>query len=371
MSLSTPLYAQVKEHLITLIQNMSPNEKLPSRKVLCQELQVGKITIDRAISELIGEGLLYAQNGSGTYVAERKENCNLESANVTWGVIVPHTETFLFPQLINGLSDVAIQHNINLILCNTDDNYRKEETYIASLIRTKVNGIIIVPSLNERATYLSAYHSLAAVGIPFILCNRDIRGVNAPIVKSNHYYGGYIATKHLLEHGFQKIAFAGQKRYSIVDERYSGYVAALEEFSLPIDPEYVFMHDSFDEKTAAASAAQKFLTLEHRPDAIFCFNDYIAFLLYDKLTHAGIRIPDDISLVSCDNSILCDLLPCKLTSIDCSSYQVGQEAALQLLRLTGLIPNLPPSPYMVGNLTLLPQKLVIRKSCGCHPIEKG
>ena len=301
MSHSTPLYAQVKEHLMKLIQNMSPNEKLPSRKVLCQELQVGKITIDRAISEMIGEGFLYAQNGSGTYVAELKENRGTEPGTVTWGVIVPHTETFLFPQLINGLSDVAVQHNINLILCDTDENYRKEETYIASLIRTKVNGIIVVPSLNESATYPSAYHSLTTEGIPFVLCNRDIRGVNAPVVKSNHYYGGYIATKHLLEHGYQKIAFVSQKQYNIVDERYSGYISALEEANLPINSEYIFIHDSFDEQAAAASATNKILKLKHRPDAIFCFNDYIASLIYDKLTYAGVRIPDDISLVSCVN----------------------------------------------------------------------
>jgi len=371
MDHTIPLYVQAKDHLKALIKDMSPGEKLPSRKALCQELQIAKITIDRAISELIGEGYLYTLNGSGTYVADKQTSSTDEPTSITWGIVVPNSENFLFPQLINGLSDVAAQYDINLILCNTDDDCRSEETYISSLIRSRVNGVIIVPSVNESVTQLDAYRSLENAKIPFVLCNRDVRGINAHVIKSNHYYGTYIAVKHLLDHGHRNIAFVSQKRYSIVEERYSGYIAAFEEAAVPIDPQFIYMHDTYDEKSAAVSAAQKLFALEKRPSAVFCFNDLIASVVYDQMTHAGIHIPNDLAIVSCDNTLLCELLPCKLTSVDGSSYQVGYEAAMQLLQLCGLAAAPAFSPYTLGNYTVLPQKIVIRESCGCHPESSG
>lgn len=92
---------------------------------------------------------------------------------------------------------------------------------------------------------IGLYRSLCRSQIPFVFCNRDVEGICAPIVKSNDYYGGYIATGHLLQRGYQHIAFIARQRYRTSIDRCQGYISALLQWNVPIDRQKILlMEDS-------------------------------------------------------------------------------------------------------------------------------
>lgn len=200
-------YQKVKQNLLQEILNMSPDEKLKSRPQMVKQYDVTRTTIDKAISELIGEGYLYAKNGSGTYVMKREERePDTVQMGTTWGVIIPDIRKDVYPGMVRGIEDVANRYNINVIIGNTDNMVEKQEEYIFKFIKSGVRGIIIVPTTREPES-VGIFKEADMAGVPFIFCNRGVTGVEAPLVLSNDFYGSYIATKYAIDRGYQRLAY--------------------------------------------------------------------------------------------------------------------------------------------------------------------
>ena len=361
------LYLQVKDYIQNMIADMAPHTKIPSRSFFCSELGVAKITVDRAISEIIGDGSLYVINGSGTFVAEKQESENQaapSSSSASWGVIVPHIEDFSFPNFIKGVDTVASRNGINIIICDAEDNADKEKYYISKLIESSVQGVIIVPSTDEDHVDSEIYRDFTRHSIPCVFAIRKVNGHSVPIVSSNEFMGFYYVTKHLLEHSYYPIGFISQKYYSIVNQRLNGYASALSESGYEYDEKYVYIHPTFDERGAAMQGVDYLLSLPERPRAIACFNDFIASCVCDECTKRGFSIPGDIAVTGADNTHICNIMPVKLTSIDCSRYQIGMVAAEKLLGLTKTLSGDVTLPNSTS-VSIIPQRLVTRESCGC------
>jgi DNA-binding LacI/PurR family transcriptional regulator len=352
------LYLKVKESITKDIKLMKPNERLPSRTELGKKYQVARTTIDRAISELIGEGYLYSRDGSGTYVAGNETPALVTDNNlnvINWGVIVPDITRDTYPGILRGVEDVANQHNINVVICNTDNEFEKQTNYIKKLIDANITGVIIVPALKGKVDMLS-FQRLREKKIPFIFCNRGVGGVEAPKVIPNTFYGGYLATRHLIECGYRRIAFVSRPVYSITMERYQGYLGALLDAGMEINENYVFFDESFDCRTGYENT-KRLLTQTPRPDAIFANNDPTAEGAYDAVVEAGLQVGVDIGLVGYDNdSHICERLPVKLTSIKFKSYEIGSKAA-ELLWEISQGNNIPNNKTIIFN-----PELVIRES---------
>jgi GntR family transcriptional regulator of arabinose operon len=110
------LYLKIKQNITEEIKKMRPHERIPSRVELVKRYDVTRTTVDRAISELIGEGYLYARDGSGTYVAEYTEVQSTNGKNnvVNWGVILPNIMHDTYPGILRGVADVASENDINV-----------------------------------------------------------------------------------------------------------------------------------------------------------------------------------------------------------------------------------------------------------------
>jgi DNA-binding LacI/PurR family transcriptional regulator len=322
------LYIQIKEQLIKEIKLMQSNDRLPARTELVKKYQVTRTTIDRAVSELIGEGYLYSRDGSGTYVATNEARTiapdNVHNV-VNWGVIVPDITRDTYPGILRGVEDVANQHNINVVICNADNQSKKQTSYINKLIDADVKGLIIVPALKGKADLLS-FQRLREKEIPFVFCNRSVAGIEAPKVISNSFYGGFIATRHLIQSGYKRIAFVSRPVYSITMERYQGYLGALLDDGMEVNEDYVFFDETFDRWTGYENT-KRLLTQTSRPDAIFANNDPTAEGAYNAIVEAGLQVGADIGLVGFDDSHICERLPVKLTSVKFRSYDIGFRAA--------------------------------------------
>lgn len=329
------LYKQVKRRILELLQSLNANQRIPSRTQLAREFNVTRTTIERAISELVGEGYLYTKDGSGTYVADcarRSEKLPVSQ----WGVIIPNILHDTYPEILRGIEDVASQHNINTQVCNTDNDPHKQKQYINNMISAGVNGIVIVPSVIEDGD-TAPFKRLKEKNIPFVACNRGLPGIQSPKVISNSFYGGYIATKHLIEQGYKRIAYVANIYYSVSVERYQGYMAALAEAGIDIDEKYV----CFEEYSSAYidvdkvnkigyRKAKELLSLEEIPDAFFCFDDLIAMGIINAINESD--FDRNFGVVGYNNNYyICNSIPGELTSVDFKGYDVGQQAAKLLL----------------------------------------
>lgn len=325
-------YIQIKDLLIRRISSLKPHDRLPSRTVLSETYEAARTTIERAVSELIGEGVLYARDGSGTYVAEtnsnRAGNNSLKSKN--WGLLIPDIMHYNYPDIVRGASDVASDHDVNLMICNTDNDYDKQTRHIQKLIDSRVQGVIIVPAIYGRMD-LNPFIKLKEEGIPFVFCQRMLEGIQVSSVISNQFFAGYMAVKHLIAQGCKRIGFISRPVYSASSERYQGYVCALEEAGIPIRQEWTVFESDFESEGEGYYSALRMMGQDERPDGIFCFNDRIARGAYKAAAELDLTVGSDIRIVGCDNTDICDMLPTKLTSVKFQSNKMGVQAAQLLL----------------------------------------
>ena len=360
------LYMQVKQRLMAAIRNLKAGDHIPSRNSLMKEFKVTRVTVDRAVSELIGEGLLYAVDGSGTYVAERKEKRpdTQQNAVPIWSLIIPDILQDIYPDLVRGVEDTAHENHINVIICNTDNRTEKQSGYVLKHIESRTDGVILIPALIGQED-LSPIHRLSDLGIPLVFCNRGIAGIGAPRVISNNSYGSYVATTHLLEMGYRRCAFISTPVYSTSLERYQGYCAALSEEKLEVMQNLVVFEKSYEIERPGYESARALLALEERPDAFVCLNDRIAQGAYSAIVDAGLAPGEDIGLVGYGNTSICESLPVKLTSVKFRSYEIGKRAAEFLLDM------MKGTRMDDTTIAVLQPELVVRESSGSRRAQNG
>ncbi len=359
--LNNLVYSVIKERIKADIQNLPPHTRIPSRVKMMAKYSVARSTIEKAVAELIGEKYLYAKNGSGTYIAEDYSNTKeLQKMNEIWGVLLPNIVTDTYPEILRGIEDFASVNDVHTILCNTDHDVNKQRHYIESLVNTGVYGMIIVPAASN-LSQTESMNILKSNNIPFVFCNRNIPGVEAPKVISNNFYGSSLITKHLIQLGYRKIAFVSGIYYVSVEQRYLAYLSALAESGIPIRDEYIHMgteERGFEEN--GYYGTMELLQNEDRPQAIVCFNDNVAIGAYRAANELGLAIGKDIAITGYDDTKICEQLPVKMTTVRFPKYEVGKTAAELLQKLIN------GETVRRDQIIVLQPEIVIRQSCGAQ-----
>lgn len=238
----------------------------------------------------------------------------------------------------------------------------KPESYVRLLLERRVDGIITAaPSLeHDRAVARLLRNRVPAVSM------HHVPGGGVPVVGSDHARTGQLATEHLIQLGHRRIGtITGPMRRRVVASRLRGYRAALEAAGIPVD-ESLVVEAGWD---AQAGYDATCTLLERAPDvtAIFAQNDLLAIGVLSALDHLGRRVPQDCSVVGCDDLPQSAHLRPPLTSVHVPFYETGERAvALLLERIqsasrNSLQENLAEPPQRSVR-TLLPVHLVERQS---------
>jgi DNA-binding LacI/PurR family transcriptional regulator len=312
---------------------MNSNEQLPSRPELCKKFDAARLTLDKAINELVAEGVLYSRKGGGTYVVGGNGGLAIH-AGTNWGVIVPDVTDLLYAKIVRGVENVAQSYGINIILCNSDSDFDKQEQYIKRLNYSGVSGLIIVPVVSgeNRRNYLLD-SQLAELKVPFVFCSNSAYGINAPTVTSNNFYGGYLATRHLLEKGYRHIAYISQQKYHTSIDRCQGYVAALLENGIEVNRKIITLEDKSHTQPAGYKMMKNILASDQAVDAVFCFCDKIIPGVYQAISEAGLAVSDDIGVIGYDDTDICEKLNPAVTTVAFKSLEVGTKTAEILYKL--------------------------------------
>lgn len=277
----------------------------------------------------------------------------------TIGCITPHIDTPYSGGIVDGIESTLIEHGFNLLLLQARAPLPDEEMFYTKLLREqKVDGIILVSPRDISINDLQAIQSDA---LPCILIEGDPDTHLACIVPNN-YRGGYLATKHLIEHGHYRIAhITGPEHWRPCQERLRGYRDALDEAGIHFDPKLVIAGNLTIEQSYTLTT--ELLKSSPLPTALFAINDYTAIGAMKAIHDASMKIPDDISVIGFDNILVSGYLRPALTTIANPVYQMGELAAQRLIQMieTKTIDN---------TFMELPVKLIERESTGANRCAK-
>ena len=271
--------------------------------------------VEKAIKELN-----YEVNSIARNLRQKKSN--------TIGIIFGKVFDLFFSAIAKTIENIANKAGYNVILCYSDDDAEKELASLRILNSSRVEGIILVAS-GKNSEYIK---TLISSGTKVVLLDRLIEGVNCDAVLIDNFKGGYLATKHLLEQGYKRVAIInGSMDFMTGKERLNGYLKALDEFGIESDKNLI-KNGCFTKKFGAEATIEILKYSDKRPDAIFTTNLDLTLGALDILYEQKIQIPEQIGIVGFDDSDWSHLLKPKLTVIDYPLYQFGATAAELLIR---------------------------------------
>jgi LacI family transcriptional regulator len=247
------------------------------------------------------------------------------------GLIVPDLLYPFFAEIAKALSNAIRKKGYSLIISSSEEDPELERLEIRQLLARRLDGLAIASTSNSAGQFEMMAHRKE----PFVLIDRDFRGVSANFVGIDDEAAGRLATEHLLDIGCRRVAHIRRLENSTGIGRFEGYCKALHGRGFPCPSEYVVGRSNVDTHglERGADAMRLLLQLNPRPDGVFCYNDQVAIGAIDAIFEVGLNVPEDIAVIGCGNLHYDICLRVPLSSVDQHSSEIGQRAADILLSL--------------------------------------
>lgn len=275
------------------------------------------------------------------------------------GLIVPDLVHPFFAVIAKQVAARLRPKGYTVVIASSEEVPEIEEQEVETLVGRGVDALILAST--QRSARSPLFRLLAQHQLPYVLIDRKVRGLAAHFIGGDDEQVGRLATQHLLDRGYRRIAHIRGPRLSTGDRRFRGYARALEERGILPDPDLVVSATAPDERgeTSGYESMQLLLARRARPDAVFCYNDITASGAARAILDRGLRIPNDVAVMGTSN--LAGLArwsttPVPLSTVDQNAEEIGTQAADLLTRLLDSPDTIPPAEIIV------PQKLVLRSS---------
>lgn len=371
----TTKYREIYRHIekSILAGEFMVGHRIPTEIELAQRFSTSRVTVARALRDLVREGLVVRRRGSGSFVCQRPSAIRhqfgmvAETTGAYGGVVGMIAEEIMRSARKQGfglLTDRLTPKDFQSIT-------RTAEEFCQQFFARKIKGVFFTPlvaplgmmspadqiAANERIVQI-----LGAAGTPVILIDRDIyaypRRSPYDMIGMDNVHAGYALTRHLLDSGYRRIDFIiweWHRTISTVGARLVGYREALRERG--IAPESGRIHDGLTFENVNDRAYIRNLVRTAKTQAFVCANDHLAASLMRGLMTAGYRIPQDVALVGVDDDEWGKLLAVPLTTFRQPGAQMGAVATRLMFERIGE-PSLPPRTISLMG------ELVVRESCG-------
>lgn len=309
-----------------------PGDKLYSENELKEMFHMSRQTVRHAIGILEEEGILIRKQGSGTYINELRQNAGKKRTKIL--VVTTYVDGYIFPRTIQGIQSVLSEHGYSVEMAFTNNHVVLEKKILEdALERDDIAGAIIettksgIPNPN-----MNLYREFLKRKIPLIFINCYYPELPVPHVSLNDRLAGKKATEHLLKMGHRKIGGIFKLDDLQGHLRYAGYQEAMKNAGIDIDNSHIVWIDTVSLQNLEEC---KTMILGRFEDCsgVVCYNDLMAYELVKILNSQGIRIPEDISLVSIDNSELTTVGDVELTSIPHPMEKLGEKTAANLVKM--------------------------------------
>lgn len=275
----------------------------------------------------------------------------------TWtlGLVVPDLLHPFFAEIAKVISVETRKRGYSLFISSSDEDPELEVEEIRQLLARRVD-VLLIASVHWS---VDCFRMIEENKTPYILIDRQFKGLAANFVGVDDEAVGTLATSHLIEQGCRRIAHIRGPEVSTAIGRLEGYKRALASYKLtPLPGHIVSLGTSGDHRgeKGGYEAATKLLNVSPRPDGIFCFNDPSALGAMRAILDAGLRIPEDVAVVGCGNLSYSDFLRVPLSTIDQGSESIGKVAAKLALSLA------PKKTPVRPRVQLITPRVIVRAS---------
>lgn len=292
------------------------------------------------------ERLEYRPNAVARGLASKK--------TTTVGVIIPDIANNVYAELARGVEDIATMYRYNIILANSDQNEDKELQLLDTMLGKQVDGIVMMSDEVTEKMQQTMDHS----PVPIVLAGSVDESQTIPTVNIDYFEAAYEAVKLLIDNGHTRIGFVtGPLTYTINGKfKLEAYKKALQDAGLTMDESLIVAEEaSYD---AGLEAWGNLASLEHPPTAFFAGSDELAIGLIHGAQDAGKSIPEEIEVISFENSKLARMVRPELTSVVLPLYDIGAVAMRLLTKLMN-------KETVEEEAVLLPYRIEHRQSVKC------
>lgn len=286
---------------------------------------------------------------------------NLATRNSrTIGIILPDSESEVYQnsfylEAIRGIGQFCNQKQYMNTLITGSSEKEVLQVIKTMLNSGRVDGFIALYSKRDDEVLDYLYDN----GITYVLVGKATFNPNQVIyIDNDNIQAAKEATDYLIQLGHEKIAFLGTDNSSMfIQDRKNGYMMSLMDHNIPVHPEYFLEQDFLKDETGSSLDRLRDLLLsDSAPTAILVSDDILAVALEKVLIELGIRVPEQLSIISFNNSLFAQLTNPPLTSVDINSYQLGIEAASQII-------NHIENPNLLATKIIVPHRIIERNSC--------
>lgn len=315
---------------------LAVGEKLPTESALARELGVNALTISRACDVLKRRGVILQRRGSGSYVAPEaarqahpNAECRFSSIAVVLGnkslSACPREYLFITVDILDGMREVLGDRGIHF-------RYLKSYTRADAADPASPEAVVLAFPREYDAALIAERMQR---GVPIVSVWDDHPLSPAPYVDYDRSQSAALACRHLIECGYRRIGFMGEKSYprATVSAKLGAFTSLLHEHGLDVrahDVRYVDVQPG-----RAYAAMRDILQSGDRAEAFFVDTDYKAMEVVGALNDAGLRVPEDVGIVSYDDVPEAAGFSPPLTTVRAPRREIGRRAAQMLLNWPG------------------------------------
>ena len=357
-----PKYEMVKSYIKHLLRDgiIGYGEMLPSEHELMDKFEVSRHTVRQAFNDLAIEGLIYKEQGKGTF---SKYSKNINQKKII-SVLTTCLSGFVLPDIIAGIEEVLSDEGYMMLLASTNNLKEREAEYYNNILaQQNVVGIIIEPTRSAyENTNLKLLKEIEEKGIKTVFINSYYNDFDSAYVIMNDKKGGYILTEYAIRMGHKRIAgiFKTDDKQGI--ERRNGFLKALAAYSINIDKSFIGEFDSTNMFDYPFSFIQSLLRNDNYPTVVVCQDDQTALMVMQAIKDKGLSIPQDISILGYDDSINSLSSEHKFTTIVHPKKLIGIQAAKYM---TNILDGRIERPQKVFD-----PELIVRDTCRPIPPYK-
>lgn len=296
--------------------------------------------------------------GYGRSPSRDPRNASIVNVIIERLPVSPTSDPFNKPILL-GLQTAARRAGYRVTLEFVDPD---EEPQAERWTRDATAGIVLLGGGDLGPDWVRA---ASGSDVPVVMVDHFVPDLALPAVVADNVGGAYSATRHLLEMGHERVGFIrGPSKYWTLSERMAGYLLAMQQANLPVDPRFIPPRVSHGEEKGYGEM-RHLLALPDRPTAVFAVSDKTAVGCYRAVREAGLSVPGDVSVVGFDNIGEAQSLDPPLTTVDVSGENMGLVAFHRLLALMsdGGMGEAAPLKWTI------PTKLVVRGSVREPPAD--
>lgn len=372
-----PLYQMVQEYIRDLItsQALKVGDRIPTEKELMERFGVSKITVVNALSGLVNERIITRVPGKGTFVSDPEyeipttapkgavkqiHTTGGETRTRLIGLIMPSIYDYFTIRLVHGIQQALNENDYRCIIYLSEGNIDKEKEAIQTCIKIGVDGLLIFPVDEE--LFNEEILSMKFAGFPFVLIDRYLPGVETHYIASDGRLGVNMAVNYLWELGHRDIAICSDSPLQTVtvQERIDGYMNAFKEKGSLINPAHIVTGFEIGSLEQAETHPLYRYIQNRMATAYITLNGSLGVKIYQIARQAGLKVPEDISIISFDDPTSIIEGYSTFTHVKQFERDMGYRAAYTLLEVV----NSDDGQHGKYIKTLVEPELVIGETTG-------